>query len=357
MARGVWQRALLALALGAAGTWQPAGAAEFRCWNGDLVRRIELSALPETGEGVACEVRYWRNARIPETGRSLWRASRDTDFCVARTRELLARLEAGGWTCSAGEQAASAAPMQPAETDPEPSPRAESRPAAVAREEVTRAFEPASPDATSPAASPPPAAAQGEPAAPSADPATLAVLPPPPAVSPAEPPSLARSEPSAADEPAAAPPAHANAALLDQVVEQTLRSVQELYDGQFQAALPSFGDLDHDGLEDAAVLVTYQPNPNEYVQYLVAYLFDGETFQSVATRNVGGRFLDALRADLQGIADGKILLEIEVLHGDAACCARRPAAFALENGQLVEIDHPGGASLERTSEAERPSPG
>ena len=128
-----------------------------------------------------------------------------------------------------------------------------------------------------------------------------------------------------------------------------MRSVQELYGGHFEAELAAFGDLDADGLDDAAVLITYQADRDEYVQYLVAYLFKGKTFQSVATRNVGGRFLDAVRADLQGIADGRILVELEALDGGAACCARRRAAFALEKGQLVEVADPGAASLEPAS--------
>jgi hypothetical protein len=73
----------------------------------------------------------------------------------------------------------------------------------------------------------------------------------------------------------------------------------------FNAELPAFGDLNDDGLQDAVVLIKHQADRDEYVQYLVAYLFNGETFQSVATRNVGGRFLDALRADVQGLADGQ----------------------------------------------------
>src|ERR671918_37038 len=252
MVRGLRTQALLALALGAAGNWHPAGAAEFRCWNGDLVRRIELSG-PDTTEGAACEVRYWRNAEAPETGRSLWRANRDTDFCAARTRELIARLEAGGWTCSSSEQPASGASIQAAGADPESAPREEPRPAAAAPAQVTEAVGPEPPNAPRPAESPPLAAAP--------------------------------TEPSPSGEPVASP-ANPNTALLDQVVERTLHSVQELYGGQFQAELAAFGDLDGDGLEDAAVLITYQADREEYVQYLVAYLFNGETFRSVATRNV-----------------------------------------------------------------------
>lgn len=342
MANGLRTQALLALALGAAGNWPPAAAAEFQCRHGDATRRIELSG-PEKTEGAACEVRYWRNARAPETGRTLWRANQDTDFCAAKARQLVARLEAGGWTCSSSEQAASAAPMQAAGADPEPAPQAEPRPAAPDR--ITAAPDPEPPDPRLSLEPPSPAAAPTE--------------PPSPAAAPTEPPSpaAALTEPSASDQPVAASPTGAKAALLDQIVEQTLHSVQELYGGKFQADVAAFGDLDGDELEDAAVLITYQPDHNEYVQYLVAYLFDGETFQSVATRNVGGRFLDAVRADLQGIADGKILVELEALDGGTTCCATHRTAFVLEKGQLVEVDRPGAASLERTGQAGRPLPG
>jgi hypothetical protein len=338
MARGLRTRALLALALGAAGNWHPAGAAEYRCWNGDLVRRIELSGA-DTTEGAACEVRYWRNAEAPGTGQSLWRANRGTDFCAARARELIARLEAGGWTCSSSAQPASGAPTQAAAAAPQLAPRTQPAPAAAAPAQIGPA--------------------------PELEPAR-ALLPTPPAVSPTTPsrlpagpqsPVVAPTEPSGSDDRVAASPANPHAALLDQVVEQTLHSVQELYGGHFQAELAAFGDLNDDGLQDAAVLIMYQADRDEYVQYLVAYLFDGETFQSIATRNVGGRFLDALRADLQGIADGKILVELESLDGGATCCARRRTAFALDNGQLVEVDDPGAAGLERTGGAETPSPG
>ena len=338
MARALRTLPLLVLALGAAGNWHPAGAAEFRCSNGDSVRRIELRG-PEVSQGAACEVRYWSNAKAPETGRSLWRANRDAEFCAARVRELIVRLEAGGWTCSPGGQPASGASTQ-AEAHPGLTPQAGPGPAVAAPAQVRRAPEPQPAEASRTAKPPSPV-----------------VLPTAPSPRPPEPSPPVAARPVPSGEPTAASPVKSNAALLDQVVEQTLQSVQELYGGQFQAELAAFGDLDGDGLEDAAVLVTYQAERDEYVQYLVAYLFNGETFQSVATRNVGGRFLDALRADLQGIADGKILVELEALDGGAACCATRRAAFALENGQLVEVDDPGAASLEQTSEAETPSPG
>ena len=173
---------------------------------------------------------------------------------------------------------------------------------------------------------------------------------------PAEPaPAAALGQsPSSAARPGGPP---VGAAILGQVVEQTLRSVQELYGGAFRADNAAFGDLDGDGRDDAAVLVTYEAAPDDYVQYLVAYLFDGETFQSIATKNVGGRFLDARRAEMQGIADGAIVVDLQALDGGAACCEIRRAAFALKEGQLIEVGDLAGSDRERTHQTTGSAPG
>lgn len=316
MTRGLWTQALVVLAVGAVGNWYPARSAEFRCWNGSLERRIEVSG-PDAAQGTVCEVRYWRDASAPGSGRVLWSAQQDTDYCAARARELVTRLEAGGWTCGSGEQPAAPQPTHTQSAMPPP--------VADAPAPVAPASEPAESAAVGPAQPPPPAPAQVE----------------------ASPPGETLVPPSA----------NPAAALLDQVVKETLHSVEQLYGGKFRAEHAAFGDLDGDGADDAAVLITYEAERNDYVQYLVAYLFNGETFQSAATKNVGGRFLDALRADLRGIADRRILLGLEALDGGAACCATRRTAFALERGQLVEVADPGAPDVERTSQAERSSPG
>lgn len=334
MTARVWTGALLVLVV-AAGGWHPAHAAEFRCWNGGLERRIELSG-PENTPGTACEVRYWRDATARDSGRVLWRAQQDPDFCAAKTRELVARLEAGGWRCDAGEPSASPEPAQARRMDAPPAAQtpAQAAPAAGAPADSAGAVEPEQPPA---------AMARAE----------------PPAVGPAEPSSQVRaqSEASALDAPTVPPSAHPAAPLLDQVLEETLHSVEQLYGGEFQAEHTAFGDLDGDGIEDAAVLITYEAERGQYVQYLVAYLFNGETFQSVATKNVGGRFLDALRADLRGIDDGRILVELEALDGAAVCCATRRTAFILDGGQLVELPDPDARDAGPTSQAGPASPG
>jgi hypothetical protein len=313
MTRETWTPALVVLVV-AAGSWHPARAAEFRCWNGALERRIELSG---TG-GTACEVRYWRDAAVPDSGRVLWRAQQDTEFCATKAREMVTRLEAGGWTCGAGAPPASPQPKHTEATDPPP---VAERPSQAAAEALS--------------------------------PGEL------PALGPAAPSLPARPEAKASvpDAPIVPPSANPAAPLLDQVLRETLDSVEQLYGGEFQAEHAAFGDLDGDGVQDAAVLITYEAARNDYVQYLVAYLFNGETFHSVATKNVGGRFLDAVQAALRGIADGRILLQLDALDGDAVCCATRRAAFVLEGGQLVETRDPGAPDSERTSQAGPSSPG
>ncbi len=365
-----WTLTLLALALGAAGGALPSDAAEYRCWNGDLVRRIELRG---TGmHNASCEVRYWRNAATAGAGQSLWRSDSDLDYCAARARELIARLQSGGWRCASSEPATPAGEADGGSGDQEEGPpadvsgplRPELQPRSRDLATSTETFSPDVPTTAqpgAPAARPPSLdVARTAPSVVSAAPPSPAVAQTAPSLAPAAPPpspAVAQAAPSHSDHLTTATSEHPNAALLDRVVEQTLRSVQELYGGQFQADLATFGDLDRDGLKDAAVLVTYQADRKDHVQYLVAYLFDGETFRSVATKNVGGRFLDAVRADLQGIVDGRILVELEALDEDANCCARQRTAFALENGQLVQVAAPDAAGLEPTSHIERRAPG
>jgi hypothetical protein len=340
MTRELWAWPLMVLVVVVAGQLHPAHAAEFRCRNGGLERRIALISGDDT-QGIACEVRYWRDATAPDSGQVLWHAQKDAVFCRTKALELLTRLEAGGWTCGSPEQPTSPAPTHAQVADPPPVTEApaQAAPAAVVTDE---------PSAVAPAESPSPA-----PAASAAGPEGLAAAQPAESPSPAPAPAAA----SVPDAPIVPLFAHPAAPLLDQVLRETLRSVEQLYGGEFEAEHVAFGDLDGDGMQDAAVLITYEAERNDYVQYLVAYLFNGETFQSVATKNVGGRFLDAKRAALRGIADGKILVELESLGAGAACCAKRQIALVLDGGQLVEAAEPGTPDPERTSQAEPSSPG
>jgi hypothetical protein len=383
---------LVLSALSMAGTWQPASAAEFQCRHGEQMRRVAVHT-GDAVEGAACEVRYWRNASAAGDGAVLWQASQDVDFCDDKARDLLARLEAGGWSCAASDPSGEsgpapevtasaarsasppavvapgdAAPEAPEPDEPEPAASAGVEPPATALEQTARASraeaDPSVPLEQPLSASVPevePSAAPYEPSAP----AEAMVEPAasierqrsdsgsaPGASAPAErlpSPMVARGQATAPVEgPAAAPANNPNAVILDRVVEQTLHSVQQMYGGDFRAEDAAFGDLDGDGRDDAAVLVTYQAERDDYVQYLVAYLFDGETFQSIATKNVGGRFLEALRADVRGIVDRAIVVDLQALDDSEVCCESRRAAFVLQEGQLVEVADPGGAPRDRS---------
>jgi hypothetical protein len=343
----------LVLALGIANVWQPAAGAEFQCRHDDLLRRVEV-ATGEAARDAACEVRYWRDASSPPGGEVLWRANRDIDFCHAKARDLLARLETGGWTCAPNGSPGKPAPSQAAaRSAPLEPPAAQSAPPTAATAEALaavsqRSAREAETEPSGRFEQPPGVIAgrQGRSAAMEEQSATMAatVEPAAPAHQPM-PRTVAGVAPSAPAEAAAEPPADPpSAMLLDRVVGQTLESVQQMYGGDFRAEDTAFGDLDGDGRDDAAVLITYQSENEDYVQYLVAYLFDGETFQSTATKNVGGRFLNALRADVREIVDRAIVVDLQALDAVEVCCETRRAAFVLREGELVEVEDPAGAS-------------
>jgi hypothetical protein len=303
---------LLHLIVGVIAVWQSASASEFECRNGAQLRRVEVRSGPAV-EDVACEVRYWRDATRQGSGEVLWRANQDANFCEDKAAVLIGRLEAGGWRCTAVDQPAPSAPVREADT--------------------------AAPAESAPQPVPvPPAAQAPSPIEPTAGPADQAALTTP-------------SEPPLGPAAAAARPA-----ILHQVVAETLRNVQQMYGGEFRAEGTAFGDLNGDGREDAAVLVTYQADRDDYVQYLVAYLFDGETYRSTDTENVGGRFLEALRAEIRDIVDQTIIVDLQSLDANQDCCDTRRAAFALRNGELVEVEVAAGVN-ERRSNRSTPSEG
>jgi len=80
--------------LGAAQTGQ-----NYRCTNGDQVRRIEIVYV--TGEAVPCEVHYFKDTEAPGAREIPWNAQSQAGYCEARAGELVANLRGGGWTCTA----------------------------------------------------------------------------------------------------------------------------------------------------------------------------------------------------------------------------------------------------------------
>jgi hypothetical protein len=77
-----------------------ASEAEYSCRFGETVRRVELR-FAGAGARMPCEVVYWRDTEQPGQSEVLWHAQRDAQFCRDKTREVVGRLESGGWSCQA----------------------------------------------------------------------------------------------------------------------------------------------------------------------------------------------------------------------------------------------------------------
>jgi hypothetical protein len=76
-------------------------AENYRCTNGDLVRRVEI--LYEPGRAVPCEVQYYKDTEAPGSPEVLWRAQNESGYCESKTAELVEQLESQGWSCGSGD--------------------------------------------------------------------------------------------------------------------------------------------------------------------------------------------------------------------------------------------------------------
>jgi hypothetical protein len=130
-----------------------------------------------------------------------------------------------------------------------------------------------------------------------------------------------------------------DAAALADVIGHTLDSLRALHGGTFEAEIADYGDLNGDGFEDAVVVITYRAAGRDQAQYLVAYLFDGEGFRSVASRSISGPPEDGDRGMVEQIVDGAILVKRSVSDAsELACCKSRAATFVLREGKLVRLE-------------------
>jgi hypothetical protein len=99
------------------------------------------------------------------------------------------------------------------------------------------------------------------------------------------------------------------------------------------------GDLNGDGTEDAVALLTHRPEGAPPSHHLLAYIFDGRTFQPVARLALRETHEEFAEAELQHVVDGVIELVLHVPRpGDAACCpsGRQRARFLMHDQRLVE---------------------
>ena len=248
---------------------------EYHCRRGDLVRRIEVR-FADDADRLPCQVVYWRDTERPGQPRIPWNAENQLEFCTQKARELVERLQRAGWACNREAPLSADA----AELD-----------AGTAAQEPSR--EPAVPDATAP-----------------------------------------RREPeNGAPQP--------DRAILQAALARDIRRLDQLTGAsswRFEPDMATLGDLDGDGVEDGAVLLSHRDENGGTSHHLLAYLFDGTTFRPVARINVEAYYQNFTDVAIESIADGGIELLLHTPRaGDPACCpsGRRRATFELRDGQLV----------------------
>jgi len=312
------------LALGfATATANAAEKTEFTCRSGETVRRV-IVEVGDLSTGLPCEVVYWKDSEAPGVRRVLWNARSDAQFCETKAAGLAKKLDDSGWDCDGGIDKASLG--QPASEPPQPlEPKtAESVPNATvpALDAATVAKDP---QATEPQIA---AAVPTSPAATSISPATSAPIE---SDAPAEIDNTATQTAALATAAAAA----ANEQL-QSVINQNLESLNKSVDGDFQAEVGQFGDLNADGLDDAVVFFNYQSSTSDFTQFVAAYLFNGDSYHLAATKPVGGTERSVQKVEIENIVDGSILLKLQL--NDASQTENRSAAMTLKDGQLVEIE-------------------
>jgi len=137
---------------------------------------------------------------------------------------------------------------------------------------------------------------------------------------------------------AALPPADTSAAApvdqLESVIQNNLASLNQSVDGDFQAKIGDFGDLNNDGIDDAVVFFNYESSSADFTQFVAAYLYNGESYHLAATKPVGGTDLAVREVVVEDIVQGSIQLKLQL--NDSSQAGDRRAAMVLKDGQLVE---------------------
>jgi hypothetical protein len=100
------------------------------------------------------------------------------------------------------------------------------------------------------------------------------------------------------------------------------------------------GDLNHDGVPDAAVLYTLEGagGGNNYTQYLAVFLRVDGRLVPVANAPVGGKLYRAI--EIKTIKDNVIFCDtLDYAKNDAACCPtiKGKTSYVLEDKKLKEV--------------------
>jgi hypothetical protein len=248
---------------------------QYQCRRGDLVRRVEVQFATDA-DRLPCKVLYWRETEGSAPPRVPWTADHQLEFCTGKAREMVDSLERAGWSCNGDAPL----PEDAAERD-EASERSAGEPTA----------------------------AKAAPPAPRAETADGSSKP--------------------------------DQAAFEAALARDLRRLDELAGGSsggFESTMAVLGDLDGDGVDDGAALLSHQDADGGSSHHLLAYRFDGRTFLPVARINLEAYYQNFTQVAIQGIAKGGIEVLLHTTRaGDPACCpsGRRRATFELRDGQLV----------------------
>ncbi|MEM7041553.1 MAG: hypothetical protein AAF543_01955 [Pseudomonadota bacterium] len=282
--------------------------ADQRCANGADVRRIEIRFVDADGN-LPCKVIYRPETDSDTLGIVSWQDIDSVEACRAQAKEVTDRLTVEGWTCAADQ----------AEV-PEPDGGLAAQFAADVAEERAKLVDAESQIATDVVEQP----TQDEIATLVGDGDTSSI--------------------DDADVPAAFidnPDLPAPPDVLVSLIEEDLAQLDTTLDGVLEAQIAGYGDLNADEVDDALVLYTYTSPQPAYRQVLMAYVFDGESYQLTATKPVGGTSSATKAAKVELIEKGVIHLTLQAFEpGDLACCpsGARRLALALRDLDLVEID-------------------
>jgi hypothetical protein len=312
------------LALGfATATANAAEKTEYTCRSGETVRRV-IVEVGDFSTGLPCEVVYWKDSEAPGVRRVLWNARSDAQFCDVKAAGLVKKLDDSGWDCDQGVDKTSS---NRTTSEPQLSSQTQSDVS------TSNATVPTL-DAATVTKTPQPAAPQIANATPTST-ATASVTQTPSAPLDSTIPSATGDTATQTAALTAPAPEQANEQL-QSVIKQNLESLNKSVDGDFQAEVGQFGDLNADGLDDAVVFFNYQSSTADFTQFVAAYLFNGESYHLAATKPVGGTERSVEKVEVESIVDGSILLKLHL--NDASQTENRTAAMTLKDGQLIEIE-------------------
>jgi hypothetical protein len=260
--------------LAAAGVAAPATGEEYHCRRNDLVRRVEVQ-FADDADRLPCQVVYWRDTERPGEKQVPWHAENQIEFCTGKAREMVERLQSSGWSCDREQPPAEDAAALDVAGAPEDSSR-----------------EPPASDAKGPG-------------------------------------KELENGPLQPDNP-----------LLEEALARDIRRLEELTGAlwQFEPDTATLGDLDGDGLEDGAVLLSHRDENGGVSHHLLAYRFDGTTFRPVARVALEAYYQNFKDVVVEDIGDGGIEVLLHTARaGDPECCpsGRKRATFELRDGQLV----------------------